>query len=282
MNTAALLALFPLLLAAQPGKLAIEEQPKDPTAAKIVLIAGPNIYKPGEHEYVAGCAVLMDLLRQTPGVAPVLAVEWPKKEETFAGAKAVVFYFDGGDKHALLKDGRVAQIQKLADAGVGIVHLHQTIDYPKDFGDRVREWLGGAWEKGYSIRSHWVTEFKTFPEHPITRGVKPFKIDDGFLSKVRFVPDMKGVTPLLSTVSPKAKPGKGSDDVVAWAFERPSGARAFVFTGGHLHVSLAEEGYRRFIVNGILWAASVEIPAAGAPVALDEKELPKYLSKQTK
>src|SRR5438093_9409083 len=39
---------------------------------------------------------------------------------------------DGGDKHVLLAADRLAQVQKLADAGVGLVHLHQVIDYPKE------------------------------------------------------------------------------------------------------------------------------------------------------
>src|SRR5688572_18025477 len=67
-----------------PPGVALEEQPKDPKQVKVVLVAGSNFFKPGEHEYVAGCAVLADLLRQTPNVFPVLALDWPQKPETFA------------------------------------------------------------------------------------------------------------------------------------------------------------------------------------------------------
>jgi len=282
--TGFLLSPYPSSLrSAQPvPKVPVEEQPKDTKLAKIVLIAGSNAFKPGEHEYVAGCAVLMDLLRQTPGVFPVLALDWPKKPETFPGAKAVVFFFDGGDKHALLKGDRLAQVQKLADAGVGLVHFHQAIDYPKDLGERARGWAGAAWEKGFSQRAHWVADFNTFPEHPVCRGVTPFKIDDGWLYKLRFVPEMKHVTPLLRTVSPKAPatPKPGNDAIVSWLYERPGGGRSFTFTGCHLHSSLGVEGYRRFLVNGILWTASVDIPASGAPVALTAADLNKYLEKR--
>jgi Trehalose utilisation len=249
--------------------LPIEEPVTDPNAVKIVLIAGSNYFKPGEHEYVAACAVLRDLLRQSPNVAPVIALDWPKKPETFQNAKAVLFLFDGGDKHALLKENRFADVQKMMDAGVGLIQLHQVIDIPKDFGDRVRGFAGGAWEKGYSARAHWVSEFQHFNTHPIFRGVTPFKLDDGWLTKLRFAEGMNGVTPLLKAVSPKAKPA-GDADVVAWAFERTNGGRTFNFTGTHLHASFAEEGYRRFLTNGILWAAKQEIPASGAPVKLDK------------
>jgi trehalose utilization protein len=274
---------LPTVESADPGPklpkgVTLEEQPRDAKQVKIVLVAGSNAFKAGEHEYVGGCAVLMDLLRQTPGVFPVLALDWPKNAETFAGARAVVFFFDGGDKHGVLKDDRVTQVQKLADAGAGLVQLHQAIDYPKDLGDRARGWSGAAWEKGYSQRAHWVYEFKAFPDHPIARGVKPFTIDDGWLYKLRFVPDKKGVTPLLRTVSPKTPGAKldADDAIVSWAYDRPAGGRAFTFTGCHLHKSFAEEGYRRFLVNGILWAAGVEIPKDGAPVALTT-DLERYL-----
>ena len=224
-------------------------------------------------------ALLADLLKQSPGIAPVLAVDWPKKPETLKDAKSVVFFFDGAEKHALLKEDRLAQVQKLADAGVGLVHFHQAVDYPKDLSERARGWTGGVFEKGHSQRAHWVSEFSTFPEHPVCRGVTPFKLDDGWLTKLRFVPEKKGITPILRTTSPKT-PGadKTSDDaVVAWTYERPGGGRSFNFTGAHLHASFAEEGYRRLLVNAILWTAGADVPAKGAPVALEKAQLDKYL-----
>lgn len=256
----------------------IEQAPTDPKAAKVVLVAGSNFFKAGEHEYVGGCAVLMDLLKQNPGVSPVLAIDWPKKPETLAGARAIVFFFDGAEKHQALKEDRMSKVQKLMDEKVGLVQLHQTVEYTKDFSDKARGWAGGAWEKGAGQRAHWVTTFDKFPEHAITRGVKSFKIDDGWLYQNKFVPEMKGVTPLLRTWNPKAKAEpKAGQDVVAWAYERPEGGRSFTFTGAHLHASFAEEGYRRMLTNGVLWAAGVEVPKDGAKVELDAAALASYL-----
>src|SRR5258708_28494894 len=82
-----------------PKGIALEEQPSDPKLAKIVFIAGSNFYQPGEHEYIGGCAVLMDLVKQTPGIFPVLALDWPKNPKTFENAKPVVFFLHGCDKH---------------------------------------------------------------------------------------------------------------------------------------------------------------------------------------
>jgi hypothetical protein len=221
----------PALPAAEPKLppgVVIEEQPKDPKAAKIVVIAGSNFYKPGEHEYLANCAVLSKLL-----------------------VKA---------------------------RGVGLVQFHQSADYPKDFGPRARGWAGGCWEKGLSGRAHWITEFKDFPKHPITQGVEPFKIDDGWLFKLHFTEGLKGITPLLRTDDPKAKAKpKPEESTVAWAYEREAG-RSFTFTGGHLHASFHQPGYRKFLVNGVLWSAGMDVPQDGANVAIDAKEIDAVLA----
>lgn len=261
------------LLAQDRASVPLEVEPTDASASKIVILAGSFSKGGGEHEYFAGSAVLAKLLKQTPGVFPVLAAEgWPKNEKILEGAKAIVFYMDGGGKQPLLAPDRFEKIQKLAAAGTGIVHLHQIIDYPKTATEKVLPLIGGVWVPQASARGHWDGDFATFVEHPITRGVAPFKENDGFLYKLRFVEGMKGVTPLLRTSPPKGEL-KGSDDVVSWTYQRADGGKSFVFTGCHLHSSWGLEGMRRFVINGILWSAGLEIPATGAPVALDPDEL---------
>ena len=276
-----MLSAFTFLILAAP--IEFEKQPATPGDAKIVLIAGPASAKAGEHEYVAGCYVLSKLLEQSKGVTPVIVKDgWPTNPETLVDARTVVFFRDGGEAHSLLKGDRLAQMQKLVDKGVGVVLLHQCIDFPKDAGQRTIHWMGGVWEKGFSQRAHWIADFEQFPEHAVTRGVGPFKIDDGWLSKNRFLPEKKGVTPLLRTASPKAAPGTRERDeaIVSWLYERPDGGRSFTFTGCHLHSSWNIEAYRRLLVNGILWTAKVDVPTTGAPVALDASELKNNLDER--
>jgi type 1 glutamine amidotransferase len=266
-----------------PKGVTLEEQPKNEKAAKIVFIAGSNLFKPGEHEYIGGCALLMDMVKQTPDVAPVLALDWPKNPQTFAGAKTVVFFADGAEKHPALQAERAAQLQKLVDAGVGLVMLHQGVDVPKERGDQMRSWMGAAWEKGHSQRAHWIDSYDFLPDHAVTRGVKPFKIDDGYLYKLKFQPEMKGITPILRTVNPKTPNAKRDDtSIVAWTYERKDDGRSFAFTGGHLHVSFAEEGYCRLLTNAILWTAKVDVPRFGAAVTLTTDELNSYLQNPKK
>ncbi len=294
--TTILLALLPLAASAQPAapkdpfdrsSVPIEAQPTDPKAAKIVLISldGGNTHPYAEHEGFAGCALFMKMLQQTPGVAPVMVKDgWPTNPDTLKDARAIVFYMDGGGKQTTI--AHAAEIQKLADAGVGIAHFHQVIDYPTDSGKQAIKWLGGVYDaKSGGARGHWDEAFDKFPEHAVTRGVEPFKLNDGWILKLTFVPNLKGVTPLLRTtqLSPKAKPEQpitGPENIVCWTYDRPDGGRSFVLTGGHDHRNWALPGLRRLAVNGILWIAKVEIPAAGAPVTLDPADLMTNLEKK--
>src|SRR5947208_9204991 len=102
------------------SKVPLEVQPTDPGLTKIVLVAGRQSHGPGDHEFFAGSAILMNLLKQTPGVFPVMARDgWPKNPKTFEGAKSVVFYMDGGSGHPILQQDHREVVQKLIDSGVG-------------------------------------------------------------------------------------------------------------------------------------------------------------------
>jgi type 1 glutamine amidotransferase len=268
----------------------LEKEPTDPKAAKIVIVAGSRSHGPGEHEFFAGSAILMNLLKQTPGVAPVMARDgWPKNEKIFDGAKAVVFYMDGGDNHPILRGEHQAVVQKLIDQGVGFVNLHYAVEYPKSKSDHVLQWLGGYYETNFSTNPHWDAEFKKMPEHEITRGVKPFKINDEWYFNIRFAPESKNVTPILVATppdnkrgTPAAKEHPGREEIVAWAFDRDKGGRSFGFTGGHTHKNWGDENFRRLVVNAILWSAHVEVPKEGAKVEFDQEDLKKNLDRKGK
>jgi len=273
------LALLLTIFAAPQDRsdVPLEVEPTDASLSKVVIIAGSFSKGKGEHEYFAGSALLLKMLKQTAGVAPVMAAEgWPKNERILEGAKTIVFYMDGGGKQSLVSPEKLQLIEKLASRGVGIVHLHQIIDYPKTHTDRILPLVGGVWVPGMGARGHWDGVFENFVDHPVTRGVAPFKENDGFIYKLKFVEEMKGITPLLRTTPPKGTL-KDTEDIVSWAFQRPDGGRSFVFTGCHLHESWGLESMRRFVTNGILWSAGLEVPSGGAPVALDPAELKKHL-----
>jgi type 1 glutamine amidotransferase len=291
----ALLALAGGLLAAEinpfdQSGVPIEKNPTDPTLTKIVLVAGRQSHGSGDHEFFAGSAILMNLLKQTPGIYPVMARDgWPKNPATFEGAKAVVFYMDGGSGHPILNKDHKAVVQKLIDNKVGFVNLHYAVEYPKSESAHVLQWLGGYYETGYSTNPHWDADIASLPDHPITRGVKPFKIRDEWYFNIRFKPEDAKVIPILKATppdgvrgTPSAKENKGRSETLAWAFDRADGGRSFGFTGGHTHKNWGDENFRRVVVNAILWSAGVEIPKGGAKVDLDPDDLKRNLDRKGK
>jgi hypothetical protein len=250
---------------------------------RIVLVAGETakVDTTGHHDYLAGCKCLETLLHQTPMVKATQVTEgWPTDETVFDGASAVVFYTDGGGKQAFLNTPqRVAKIQSMVDAGTGLVMIHQAVDFPESFAKQAQSWLGGIYLDGKSGRGHWDSKHVDFPSHPISRGVTPWEINDGWLNKIAFVDAMQGITPLVWSGKEYAGSRAGLDgDVVAWAYSRPSGGRSFSFTGLDAHSAWSLPGMRQLVTNGILWTASLEIPEDGAPCQISEDQLQMMLT----
>lgn len=264
----------------------LEVDSPDAKLTKIVLLAGGPSSKAMAHEYFAGCAVLMNLLKQTPGVWPVMARDWPKNEAVLKGAKTIIYYGDGGGKQPFIDAARWAKLSALMDSGVGLVLLHQAMDFPTGpDADKVKGWLGGVFHSDIGSRGHWDMDLKpTATGHPALRGAQAFAAPgDGWLFNLHFA-EGKGFTPLLvgqvpdkgrSTVD--AKKHAGRDEIIAWAYERPAGGRGFGFTGADIHKSWSYASQRKVVVNGILWTAGVEVPAAGAPVKFDDADLNRNL-----
>ncbi len=266
------------------SRVPLEVDAPKPGMTKIVLLAGGPSSKTMAHEYFAGCALLMDWLKQQPGVWPVMARGWPTNERVLDGAKCVVYFGDGGGKQPFMEPARWAMLSKLMQSGAGLVLLHQAMDFPKGpEGDKVKEWLGAVYYADIGSRGHWDMDFKTIPAHEVNRGVKPFAAPaDGWLYNLHF--QEKGVTPLLVGAVPDksrstadAKKHNGRDEVIAWAYTRPDGGRGFGFTGADLHKSWTYESQRTLTLNGILWAAKLPVPADGARATFDPASLERNL-----
>jgi hypothetical protein len=278
------------------SKVPLEVDSPDPGLAKIVLIAGSKSHGPGDHEHFAGMAILMAMLKQTPGVWPVMARDgWPKNEKIFDGARAIVFYCDGGGGHPVLPPARLKLVGEHIKRGAGFAGIHYGIEVQKDNGGpEFLAWTGGYFEAHWSVNPHWTADFSTLPEHPVTRGVKPFRINDEWYYHMRFREGMAGVTPILSAHPPastlnrpdgphsgnpavRAAVARGEAQHVMWVSENAGGTRGFGFTGGHVHKNWGDENFRRVVVNALLWIAKVEIPPDGAPCALDPADVMRNL-----
>jgi Trehalose utilisation len=255
----------------------------DPERVEIVLLSGSmrTSDRVGHHDYLAGCSLLDLLIRQTSGVDGIVVREgWPEDEGVFDTARSLVVYSGGGRKHPFSKSTeRLERMEKMVGRGVGVVMIHQAVRFPPEIAGRVKAWIGGVHVPGESGRGHWRTHHWEFPHHPVTRGVTPWKIRDGWLNEIQFVEGMIGVTPLLwSSRRYRGSSDGGAASVVAWAYERPNGGRSFAFTGLDAHTAWSVPGVRRLLVNAILWSAGLTVPETGAPCAVDDAQLNSLLT----
>jgi type 1 glutamine amidotransferase len=251
---------------------------------EIIFLAGKKSHGYGAHEHKAGSMLLARCLNESGlniNAKVVIDGGWPQRAENEASPDAIVMYCDGFKRH-LAKEHQ-DEIQAWVDDGVGVACLHFGVEVePEVLGTQFLDWIGGYFEIGWSVNPHWTPDFKDFPEHPITQGVQPFSIRDEWYYHMRFQPEMKGVTPILSALPPvrsltdRAKDtNRGSNPTVlaavqagekqhvAWAYERPDGGRGFGFTGGHFHKNWQQDDFRKLVLNALVWTAKGEVPESG-------------------
>lgn len=262
---------------------------------KIVLIAGKPSHGPGEHEFRAGCLLLQKCLKGTPGLSIEVSDQgWPGDNSQLDDAAAVVLYADGGGGHPFFQSDHAEVIEKLARRGVGLGFLHYAVEVPKgSAGEKMQEWIGGYYEDHYSCNPMWTPDYQTFPNHPITRGVRPFALKDEWYFNMRWRPDTNGLTYLLvakpsdavragpyvwpSGPYPHIQAAKGREEAMMWAYERPDGGRGFGWTGGHHHANWGNESYRKIVLNAILWLAKADVPANGVEGPITAADLAQNL-----
>jgi hypothetical protein len=260
---------------------------------KIVLVAGaPSPAPSGEHEFRAGCLLLAKCLEQVPLIrAEAVANGWPEDTKVFADADAIVLYADGGPAHPFIQEDRLRFIGSLMRRGVGLGLLHAAVEVPKDNGGlEFLSWAGGYFETFWSVSPVWEANFPRFATHPITRGVRPFKVFDEWFYHLRFLERTPFMIPVLTAAPPdntRGSPGAndshhgnaealkriGQPEHLAWSLQRPDGGRGFGFTGGHFHRNWANEEFRKLVLNGLLWVAGAEVPPKGAESTVTEEDL---------
>lgn len=262
--------------------------------ARIVLVAGKPSHPPRMHEFNAGVQLMAKCLRAYDAKLDVVVSlnGWPKDESVFQGADAVIFYMDGGGGHEVVQENgrRMQLVDRLASEGVGIGCMHFAVEIvPDQAGKEFKRWIGGHYEHMFSCNPIWEPEFSELPEHPITRGVAPFKIKDEWYFNMRFVDEVAGnadtkttsghFTPILVASPsddvrdgpyvypqgpyPHIESNRGRAEAMMWALERPNGGRGFGFTGGHFHDNWGNDDFRKTVLNACLWLAHVDVPETG-------------------
>lgn len=247
---------------------------------RLVFIAAKGTHGGGgQHEFLAGASYLARHINETyPQAFAVVYPDsnWPKD---LTKADAIIVLLNHGGRAA-----DDANIKAACDRGAGFAAIHYGVEAKiGSQGKNYLDWMGGFFETFYSVNPTWEASVQP-GQHPVSNGVKAFSAKDEWYYHMRFVPEMKGVTPVLSAIAPlntvkfkegdKPSPHGGNPDVLAdvkagkpqhlaWAFDRPKGGRGFGFTGFHFFANMTNDSFRTTMLNGVAWVAGLEIPAGG-------------------
>ena len=232
----------------------------------LLIGQGSDGHPPGTHEFMAGTRVVQALLAPHRDIT----VSVTKADEPWADGPALLDAADGvvllvtqGAEFMQKTPERFAAFQRLAQRKGAVVALHWSVG-AKDarFIEGQLKLLGGT--RGGPQRKYQILETdvrRLAPEHPVLVGVPDFRIKDEFYYRLELLPKTApGFQPLLGAKI------DGSEETVAWAWERPDGGRSFGYVGFHFHSTWERVEYRRLVANAVLWSLGYDVPAAGAPV----------------
>lgn len=256
-------------------------------AKKILFLAGPRDHGfPGRHEYERDLKTLAQSLEQSSNVhgitTQLIVGTLPHDLAAVQDAAAIVIESSSDraadETHPLFPpnpstNGRgydpdtTAYLKALDDLlkqkQIGVVILHYA-NWAENWRAReyYLEWTGGLWVQIGSKNP--VDDWKMSLEkkkHPILRGVKPWTYRDEIFCRFFLPNDARRTSLLLAT--PTEDKMKIGAQIASFAYQREDGGRGFVYGGMDFRDNLANDNYRKFLLNGIAWAAHIEIPKAG-------------------
>jgi len=258
---------------------------------KIALIAGRKSHGPeGNHIHDYPWSVrLLKVMLDNSNVRERVRVEmhfdgWPADPGTLDDAASIMIISDGrdGDKYSeapqFASAGHAALIERQMKRGCGFITFHFSTFAPEAYAKQILDWNGGyfGWEKDgqrqwYSAITTTEADLKLLaPEHPVARGVRPFRLKEEFYYNLRFQANDAALTPILSV---PALPGREPDGrIVAWARQRADGGRGFGTTCGHYYDNWQNDQFRRLMLNAIVWSAGVEVPPGGVTARFYEHD----------
>lgn len=235
----------------------------------LIVWQKPDGHPPLTHEFKPGAQVLAELLKSYPQIQTTVVdgddpwTEGPKQLDETDG---LVMWLSEGSRWMQTNELRWAAIKRLAARGGGLTALHWSV------GAKDEQFIPGQLEVMGATRGgpqrKYVESLGNYkrvdPKHPILTGVEDFTAFDEHYYRLDRRPDIQ---PLLTVNI------DGSDEMVAWAWQRPDKGRSFGFVGLHFHANWQKPVYRRFVVQGVLWTMNVPIPARGVNTDIDENLL---------
>ena len=250
--------------------------PSVSSGTSILLIAGPKSHSPGQHEHPATCELLANHLRGSGlPLEVIISQGWPQDAATVAAADTIVIYGDGLNAHPAA--GHLPELRQHYAAGKGLAILHFALEAQDAAMTKLlEETVGGHFETNWSDNPIWKMTRPILAQHPVTRGVVPFELEEEFYYHLRLRAD---ILPLLQALPPITSLGEDGlrsgnpavrqeltaniPQTLAWVVTNSNKSRGFGFTGGHFYSNWANKDFRQLVLNAIVWTAGMEVPQAG-------------------
>jgi len=267
-----------LVLAALPGFAGACLRAASPV--RILVVAGPSKHPPGSHEVPAGGRVMkhcLEHMSNVTGVKADLVQEWPRDKALRDAAASVVFIGDTFPPNRLPEPKRnLAELAEMMNRGCGIACVHYATgllgeDVAPDGDHPLLRWMGGYFANRSCAHHQSIAKVypaatitPAAPRHPVSRGWREFTVHDEPYINNYFGKDgnrpAPNVTALATSMLPPEAPKR---ETVAWCVERSDGGRGFGIVMPHFYKNWGQPDLRRFILNGIVWSAKLEVPATG-------------------
>jgi type 1 glutamine amidotransferase len=254
--------------------------------ARVLIVVGPSNHPPGSHEVAAGGRAMkhcIENMANLPGVKADVVTEWPKDQAVLDAVATVVFTGDQFPPMRMPDSAAImAQLGAMMKRGCGIVCVHYATglradDVAADGAHPLLQWLGGYFA---TKCAHHQSIAKIYPAatitpaaagHPVLRGWKEFTLNDEPYINNWFGGEgnalLPGVTVLATSMLPPESP---KSQRVAWCIERADGGRGFGIVMPHFYRNWKVEDLRRFILNGIVWTAKLDVPVDGVQTVLPD------------
>ncbi len=239
-----------LILSSIPAWWCLPLSSQEAGPLRVFLRAGEKTHGPGEHDHPRFLEDWTKLLAGR-GCEVRGALAFPTRED-LEQTDVVVFYAAEG---ASIHGDERARLTEYLERGGGVVFLHDAVcgDDPHWF----KTIAGGAWEHGHSkwhegeIGLYFVRDpLGAEREHPITRGVANFDLQDEIYFDLHLAPEARVLASSFHTpfdITPQM-----------WTYER-DGWRAFVSIQGHQSETFSHPAWRTLVQRGIAWAGKRDV-----------------------
>jgi len=252
----------------------------------VVIVVGPSTHPPGTHEVGAGGRLMkycLESMANVPGVEAQVFTGWPQDRAVLDAATTIVLTGDTFPPQRLPEtEAILAQLGEMMKRGCGLVCVHYATglraqDVAEDGEHPLLHWMGGYFatkckhHQSLARIYEAATITPAAPQHPISRGWREFTLHDepyirNFFGKEGNQPAANVVFLATSQLPPEAP----QREPVAWVVEREDHGRGFGIVMPHFYRNWQNEDLRRFILNGIVWSARLEVPVEGVKTTLPD------------